>query len=86
MVRNKEYSRVLKKELVYKNKKCYLILDKYISHGNSALILENTIGEVEAICTMNIDYKFPDERIVCIKDYNENEGKLDFLIDNKVVK
>ena len=31
MVRNKEYSRVLKKELVYKNKKCYLILDNMLA-------------------------------------------------------
>jgi len=72
---------------------CELILNKY-RNGRPALSLvawdddpDNDIeqGEPIASCTSNLPDEYLDENEVFIKDYSENEGMLQALLDAKIV-
>jgi hypothetical protein len=61
-------------------------------YNNSAICLQllNDGGDEDglpfAVCTVYIPHEQLDEDEVAVKDYSENEGMLQYLIKNKVVK
>lgn len=56
-----------------------------MDNGNVAILLrDKEEGEVVTVATVNT-VPLPD-RLVAIKNYSENEGVLDFLIENNVVE
>lgn len=62
-----------------------LIASVYQDNGNTALVaLEPTTGETIATLTVNVDM-LP-TNIVHIKNYSENEGVLDWLVENSIIK
>jgi hypothetical protein len=62
------------------------IVEKYTyQNGSTALLIRSAYdGELLITATVAIDL-MPDEGNVFIKDYSENEGVLNCLIDEKVV-
>lgn len=71
----------------FKNEPATVYKGKY-SDGSTALILQDhEVGErlaVATVCMVDYDEK-PEEGNVFIKDYSENEGTLDCLIEQGVV-
>lgn len=66
---------------------CYFVPSRYSSNNNLALKIESDDGSI-CVCTVNPNKKLSDD-VICIKDYSENEGMVDFLknmgiISNKV--
>lgn len=73
-------------EIKFKEWNCYLEFDKYVSNDRIAIQLrEVSTGEYIACATVNLSNESFNEDEVAIKDYSENEGMLETLIDNKVV-
>lgn len=61
-----------------------LILTRYISNNAMALrMISETDGAI-AMCTLNTDGLAPDE--LAIKDYSENSGMLDALLEQDIVQ
>jgi hypothetical protein len=76
-----------KKILNYKGYDCKLVKREYQEGGSPALCLEDPItGEPIAVATINVPELELPKDVVVIKDYSENEGMLDFLIQNKIVE
>lgn len=75
-----------KKQLVSEGTVLNLFLTKYVEPKNNALILETLDGSSWATASINIGDKPIREDLVFIKDYSENEGMLNLLKDNCVVK
>lgn len=79
--------KTFEKELVYNGDKVKLFLGKYIEPQNNALFMETLNGDPHAICSINIDTEEPVENdLVFIKDYSENEGMINFLLENGVIE
>lgn len=57
----------------------------YADNQNTAIILVNTEYDIQAVATTNTGYAL-DSHYVAIKDYGENTGVSDFLIDNNIIK
>lgn len=57
----------------------------YADNQNTAIILVNTESDIQAVATTNTGYAL-DSHYVAIKDYGENTGMSDFLIDNNIIK
>jgi DNA helicase HerA-like ATPase len=58
----------------------------YMENGTSALLLLDANGVTVATATSNLeDQDVPDD-VVWIKDYSENEGVLQTLIENDIVE
>lgn len=74
------------KKVKFKEWDCILRQGKY-QNGNIALYLEDAeTFERIAVCSVNLD-KFPlADNEVFIKDYSENEGMLEALLDAGAVK
>jgi hypothetical protein len=69
----------------YQDTAVYLKRGKYASGGGASLQLIDAVDHCPyATCTVNLEGLEPDE--VAIKDYSENEGMLDFLISEEIVK
>ncbi len=62
-----------------------LLLTKYVSNGVLALLLTNEEGERELTCSVNLRNP-PAEGCLWIKDYSENEGVLEALIEADIVR
>tara|TARA_R110000824_G_scaffold201667_4_gene385774 strand:- start:1932 stop:2258 length:327 start_codon:yes stop_codon:yes gene_type:complete len=82
------------KRIQFKNWDCELVQDTYKDNGRIALDLvawaddeynEIYQGEPIACCTSNVPDEWLDEGEVAIKDYSENEGMLQCLLDAGVV-
>lgn len=56
----------------------------YMDNGNTAVVLQNLEGEMYTIATVNIGGSLPANEAY-IKDYSENTGVLDMLINEKIV-
>ena len=83
------------KRIKFKYWDCELIQNQYSNNGRIALSLvaweddpakDIIKGEPIATCTVNISEEFIIEGEVIIKDYSENEGMLQALIDADVVE
>jgi hypothetical protein len=73
--------------LIYNSKyatyRCYLEFLTYAT-GNKALrLIDSTDGSPVATCTVNLPDLKSDE--IAIKDYSENQGMLDFLLENNII-
>ncbi len=73
-IKFKEWNCILKKEMYQNNQRVALVLE------------DENDGEVVAHATVNLS-KYPlDDNEVLIKDYAENEGMLDCLIEHGIVE
>lgn len=77
--------KVLKKELFYNNEKVKCFLSKYNEPMNNAIFMMNDKDERVAVCSTNLDFELSKNEVF-IKNYSENEGMLQFLVQNNVVK
>lgn len=64
---------------------CNIVKTKYISNHNTALGVLNNHGELEVLLTANLDFKLPENKIL-LKDYGENKGIVQELVDAEIVK
>lgn len=71
----------------YKTYQVYLRFDKYRSNGRTCIeLLEARTHEPVLVATVNIDdYHLLQPNEVIIKNYSENEGVLDFMIENGII-
>lgn len=68
----------------YKGYVCELVFKKYLN-GQVALQLESVEDGLVSTATVAVDERI-EEGYVAIKDYSENEGMLDFLIEEGIVE
>jgi len=61
-----------------------LVWSRYSSNNNKALQLYKN-KELYYVATVNTDKKLPDNQIA-IKNYSENEGMVEWLLKNKIIK
>ena len=74
-----------KENLVYNGNTVQLNLLKYVEPKNNALTMELLNGDPYTTCSINIEDELSCEDFICIKDYSENEGMLNFLLENGVL-
>ena len=75
------------KKVKYKDWNCNLLKSYYINGNRVALYLvAGEDGEPVSTCTVNLPDEPLDEGEVFIKDYSENEGMVEFLEKEGVVK
>lgn len=82
--------------MLYKSKyDVELKFARYANNGATAILLQNIEDNAPvATATVNLDDEWFDmmvsgpegHRMVGIKDYSENEGMVDFLLENEVIK
>ena len=58
---------------------------RYAHNDNLALLLQSATGEPYGKATANVEFQLPDPLVV-VKDYSENEGMLDALVEAGVVQ
>ena len=69
----------------YKEWNCELEFAKYADNGNTAIeLVDAETGEPISTATVNLGVKLPKNQAF-IKDYSENEGMLNYLIEAGVV-
>ena len=73
------------KQVNYKGEEC-LLKQNFYQNGRIALFLVSVEGELISTCTTNIPEIPLDDDEVFIKDYSENEGILEFLVKEGIVK
>jgi len=62
---------------------CYIKIQKY-SNGQPALVIYQD-GEVLLKASVNVQNYIPPKGFICIKNWSENEGILESLIENQVI-
>jgi formylmethanofuran dehydrogenase subunit D len=70
----------------YKEWDVKIIFSKYNNDRVAIVLVDAIDGEQIAVGTVNIPEAPIANDEVIIKDYSENEGMLQFLIDNKIVE
>lgn len=70
---------------LYMGERVQLDFARY-SNGRTAIQLNTMEGEPWATATVNVVDQRPAKGCVFIKNYSENEGMLNWLVDNKVVR
>lgn len=65
--------------------KCKILKTLYTNNKNTALGILNDNNEIELLLTANLDFKLPEKKVL-LKDYAENKGIVQELLDNKIVK
>lgn len=63
---------------------CSIKLAEYANHQAALVVIHNSEQLLKASVNMP-DHKIP-EGYICIKDWSENEGVLDSLIENRIVE
>lgn len=73
-------------EVKFKDWNCIVVLDKYTSNDRTAiLLLEKETGDNIAVASINLPkYDLKDDEVI-IKNYSENEGILEVLIEAKII-
>lgn len=70
----------------FKNYNCEIRFSKYVNNNRTAIGLFDTEnGENVAIATINMPDEYLKEDEVIIKDYSENEGMLDCLVEAGII-
>lgn len=69
----------------YKKYNVRLVFSRYMSNNNTCLSLYDKHDELVAVCSLNTDLKLPKNEMG-IKNYSENEGMLDWLVENGIVE
>ena len=68
----------------FKDYTCEIQVEKYMHGGTVIILVDVDNSDTIAVATINIDGLGPNE--VAIKDYSENDGMYQVLIDAKVIK
>lgn len=68
----------------FKKYNCEVQIEKYAQGGHVIVLVDAHDGSSVAVATVNINGLGPNE--VAIKDYSENNGMYQTLIDAKVIK
>ena len=64
---------------------CHFEPHRYSNTRNLALVVVDDEGEQVAICSVNPRHYKGDD-VLCVKDWSENEGMVDFLVKQGVIK
>jgi hypothetical protein len=64
---------------------CHFVCGRYNEPNNLALFVENDNGETVAVCSVNPKKKKSDN-VLCVKDWSENEGMLEFLMKQNIIE
>lgn len=64
----------------------YLYFSKYTNQRTAIELIDAEDGIPFARATVNVPDIPLEDGEICVKDYSENEGMLDFLIENKIVE
>ncbi len=70
-------------KVIFNNVECAVQVKRYVGPANLAIQLWSENGP-EAKGTLNPDFLLPDGYVI-VKDYNENEGMLDALVQAGIV-
>ena len=73
------------KEITFKNWKCNLVFRQYSNQRIAIELIEIGTNEPIAVATINLPCALLKDDEICIKDYSENEGMLDVLIEAGVI-
>jgi hypothetical protein len=73
------------KEIIFRDWKCKLEFKQYSNQRIAIELIEIGTNEPIAIATVNMPNVPLEDNQVCIKDYSENEGILQVLIDAGIV-
>ena len=65
--------------------KCRIIKTKYTNNYNTALGILDNNENLESLITTNLDIKLPENQVF-LKTWGENDGLLDYLIEQKIIK
>ena len=68
----------------FKVENCHFVATRYYDPKNLALIVENENDETVAVCSVNPENLKSDD-VLCVKEWSENQGMLDFLVKQKIV-
>ena len=69
----------------FKQYDCYLLFSEYANNGNTSIqLVDARDGLPVATATINPGFRLP-QNAVAIKNYSENEGVLNALIDGGIV-
>lgn len=81
------YPRCFLRNLKYKNYDCVLRSSRYNYGGGIALqLFDANDGELISVCTVNLPEEELGENEVFIKDYSENEGMVNFLVNEGIIE
>ena len=65
-------------------KNCHFMATRYRQPNNLALAIEGSNNEQIAICSVN-PREFKGDDVLCVKDWSENEGMVDFLVKQEII-
>ena len=63
---------------------CKIVGGKYRNGGLALQLVDAETGEPISIATLCVS-NLPDNSFIAVKDYSENRGMLDFLVENGIV-
>lgn len=72
------------KEVKIKNRYFQIVKDEYANGNIALLLIKRSTQQLHLTLTINVSDKLP-KGCVPIKDYSENAGMLDLLIQNDVI-
>lgn len=75
----------MQKTIKFKKWDCLIMHGKYYNGRTALELIDAEDNEPVAVATVNIPEEILEEDEVIIKDYSENEGMLDCLVENKIV-
>ena len=73
------------KTITFLNYKCNIVKEQYTNGRTALLLMDVDDNEHVATATVNLPDDDIPEKYVAIKDYSENEGMLNLLIEEKIV-
>jgi len=71
---------------MFKNKKFKILLKKYVHNNRICLLLVDSNEELYMCATVNLPEICVPENHVLIKNYSENQGILEALVNQKIVR
>ena len=64
---------------------CDIVFSKYLNDRTAIMLTDVDDGSPVAIASVNLPDTAMDDDEIAIKDYSENEGILEVLVENKIV-
>ena len=64
---------------------CNLTFSKYLNDRTAIMLIDADDGSPVAIASVNLPETAMDDDEIAIKDYSENDGILEILVENKIV-
>lgn len=73
-------------EITFNNTVCTLVFSKYQNNNRTSLqLIEKETGHPYMTASVNMPDIYLSDDMICIKNYSENEGILDVLIDAQIL-